>query len=94
MSKDNRYASETQSLEAIIEAKLRAALMQEDIIEINDLYNMVLHQMERPLLRIILEKTGGNQLQAAKILGINRNTLRKKITTLGITPARSCPPRS
>jgi two-component system nitrogen regulation response regulator GlnG len=94
MSKDNRYTSETQSLEAIIEAKLRAALMQEDIIEINDLYNMVLHQMERPLLRIILEKTGGNQLQAAKILGINRNTLRKKITTLGITPARSCPPRS
>jgi two-component system nitrogen regulation response regulator GlnG len=94
MSKDNRYASETQSLEAIIEAKLRAALMQEDIIEINDLYNMVLHQMERPLLRIILEKTGGNQLQAAKILGINRNTLRKKITTLRITPARSCPPRS
>jgi two-component system nitrogen regulation response regulator GlnG len=55
---------------------------------------MVLHQMERPLLRIILEKTGGNQLQAAKILGINRNTLRKKITTLRITPARSCPPRS
>jgi two-component system nitrogen regulation response regulator GlnG len=94
MSKDNRYTSETQSLEAIIEAKLRAALMQEDIIEINDLYNMVLHQMERPLLRIILEKTGGNQLQAAKILGINRNTLRKKITTLRITPARSCPPRS
>ncbi|MGC9518442.1 MAG: helix-turn-helix domain-containing protein [Desulfuromonadaceae bacterium] len=94
MSKDNRYTSETQSLEAIIEAKLRAALMQEDIIEINDLYNMVLYQMERPLLRIILEKTGGNQLQAARILGINRNTLRKKITTLGITPARSCPPRS
>jgi two-component system nitrogen regulation response regulator GlnG len=93
MSNDNRYTSETQSLEAIIEAKLRAALMQEDIIEINDLYNMVLYQMERPLLRIILEKTGGNQLQAARILGINRNTLRKKITTLGICPARSCPPR-
>jgi two-component system nitrogen regulation response regulator GlnG len=90
MNSKNTTAPETQSLESLIESKLRTALMQEDIIEINDLYNMVLYQMERPLLRIILEKTGGNQLQAARILGINRNTLRKKMTTLGITPPRAC----
>lgn len=93
MNKEHNPSPETQSLEAIIESKLRTALMQEDIIEINDLYNMVLYQMERPLLRIILEKTGGNQLQTAKILGINRNTLRKKMTTLGITPPRACDSR-
>ncbi|MDY0291775.1 MAG: helix-turn-helix domain-containing protein [Desulfuromonadaceae bacterium] len=90
MNEKPKTTPENQSLESLIEAKLRAALMQEDIIEINDLYNMVLYQMERPLLRIILEKTGGNQLQAAKVLGINRNTLRKKMTTLGITAPRTC----
>ena len=90
MNEDPRHNRETQSLESLIEAKLRTALMQEDIIEIDDLYNMVLYQMERPLLRIILEKTGGNQLQAARILGINRNTLRKKMTTLGISAPRPC----
>jgi two-component system nitrogen regulation response regulator GlnG len=40
--------------------------------------------VERPLLEFILERTSGNQLRAAQILGINRNTLRKKITMLGI----------
>jgi two-component system nitrogen regulation response regulator GlnG len=72
------------SLEALIANKLNASLAQMDIQELNDLYDMVLHQMERPLLRIILEKTRGNQVRAAEILGINRNTLRKKIQILGI----------
>ena len=45
---------------------------------------MVLEQVERPLIRLILEKTRWNQVKAADILGINRNTLRKKINELGI----------
>ena len=90
MNDEQPPTAETRSLESLIESKLRMALMQEDIVEINDLYNMVLYQMERPLLRIILEKTGGNQLLAAKILGINRNTLRKKMTTLGVSAPRAC----
>jgi two-component system nitrogen regulation response regulator GlnG len=40
--------------------------------------------VERPLVELVLEQTRGNQLQAAKVLGINRNTLRKKIRALGI----------
>ena len=72
------------SLEDLIAGKLSASLMPMDVNELNDLYDMVLHQMERPLIRIILEKTRGNQVRAAEILGINRNTLRKKIQTLNI----------
>jgi two-component system, NtrC family, nitrogen regulation response regulator GlnG len=40
--------------------------------------------MERPLLKLLLKKTRGNQVLTAKLLGINRNTLRKKIRELGI----------
>ena len=39
----------------------------------------VLHQIERPLLQLLLEETRWNQQKAARILGINRNTLRKKL---------------
>jgi two-component system nitrogen regulation response regulator GlnG len=50
---------------------------------------MVLHQMERPLINIVLDKTRGNQVKAAEVLGINRNTLRKKIQLLGINARRN-----
>lgn len=45
------------------------------------LYDMVLARVERPLLEIVLERVGGNQTKAADMLGINRNTLRKKLQT-------------
>ena len=48
------------------------------------LYDRVLAEMERPLLRLTLAAVKGNQLRAARLLGINRNTLRKKLTDLGI----------
>lgn len=73
-----------ESLEALIARKLNCSLMQMNVQELDNLYEMVLHQMERPLINIVLDKTRGNQIKAAEILGINRNTLRKKIQTLGI----------
>ena len=45
----------------------------------NDVYNMVLHSVEQPLLIYIMNYAQGNQTRAAKILGLNRNTLRKKL---------------
>jgi two-component system nitrogen regulation response regulator GlnG len=55
-----------------------------------DLHRKLLERLERPLLEAVLRHTGGNQLRAAAVLGINRNTLRKKISELGITmPHRS-----
>lgn len=77
------------SLEGLIANKLKNSLAQMDFQEMDNLYDMVLHQMERPLINIVLERTRGNQVRTAEILGINRNTLRKKIKTLGIEVKRN-----
>lgn len=47
-------------------------------------YDMVLHCVEKPLLEVLLTRAGGNQSRAAEWLGINRNTLHKKMVQLGI----------
>ena len=52
------------------------------------LYMRVLHEIERPLITLALSATRGNQVQAAEILGLNRNTLRKKIRELDIEVVR------
>ncbi|MFT8482194.1 MAG: sigma 54-interacting transcriptional regulator [Gluconobacter cerinus] len=50
-----------------------------------DLHASVVGEVERPLITMVLRRTGGNQLRAAAMLGLNRNTLRKKIRELDIT---------
>jgi two-component system nitrogen regulation response regulator GlnG len=52
------------------------------------LYNRILREVEAPLIVIALEATGGNQARCAELLGINRNTLRKKITDLDLRVTR------
>ena len=52
------------------------------------LYHRILHEIERPLLRLTLGATNGNQIKAASVLGLNRNTLRKKIRELDIPVSR------
>lgn len=51
------------------------------------LYRSVLARVEGPLLRYALELSRGNQLKAARLLGINRNTLRKRLRLLGLLPS-------
>lgn len=77
------------SLESLVESKLRSSLHGVEKLDKGDLYEMVLNQVERPLIRFILEKTRWNQVKSADILGINRNTLRKKIHELNIELQRS-----
>jgi two-component system nitrogen regulation response regulator GlnG len=65
-----------------------AALVDDPNRPANDLHAAVVAAVERPLIEKVLHVTGGNQLRAAEMLGINRNTLRKKITMLGIELGR------
>ena len=53
------------------------------------LYDRILEEVERPLIALTLAGTRGNQVRAAEILGLNRNTLRKKIQDLGVEMARA-----
>lgn len=48
------------------------------------LYDLVIAEVERPLLEVVMRHAGSNQSRAARFLGINRNTLRKKLTQYGI----------
>ena len=59
--------------------------------EPRDLYQKLVEELEKPLIEIALERAGGNQVHAARILGLNRNTLRKKLTEHRIVPQKTLP---
>lgn len=71
-----------KSLDDLWEEKLKTFVDKGDCLKMKGLYDLIIKQVERPLLRFVLEKTNGNQVKASEILGINRNTLRKKLTEL------------
>ena len=75
-------AGRFKSLDQLWEEKLETFIDNGDCLKMKGMYDLIMKQVERPLLRFILEKTNGNQLKASEILGINRNTLRKKLTEL------------
>lgn len=72
------------SLEETVRRKLKVLFHQPNTTPLVDLHTLIIGQVEKPLIELTLEHTGGNQLKAAELLGINRNTLRKKITDLKI----------
>ena len=60
----------------------------QDSLPASGMYDRIVHEVERPLIELCLAATSGNQIRAAKLLGINRNTLRKKIRDLDIQVIR------
>jgi two-component system nitrogen regulation response regulator GlnG len=52
--------------------------------ESDEIYRSIIERVERPMIEAALARTEGNQIKAAALLGINRNTLRKKIVDLDI----------
>jgi DNA-binding protein Fis len=72
-------AANSCSLNEFLEEKLKRYLKELTKLERSNLYDAVLSEVEKSLITIVLKGTEGNQLRAAKTLGINRNTLRAKI---------------
>lgn len=82
-------ASQDESLASAIEKHLSTYFMSHgDSLPPTGLYDRVLRELERPLVTLTLSATAGNQIKAAKVLGLNRNTLRKKIKELDISVVR------
>ncbi|HWO22777.1 MAG TPA: sigma 54-interacting transcriptional regulator [Kofleriaceae bacterium] len=79
-----RVPLEDLAFEEMVKSKLAGLLARIDGYPVHDLYDKVLARVERPLFDLVLAHTGGNQLKAAEILGLNRNTLRKKLADLGL----------
>ncbi len=71
-------------LKACVEDAMQGYFKQLEGHKTNDLYQMVLNEIEEPLFRSVLEYTKGNQSKASELLGINRGTLRKKLKMYGL----------
>lgn len=68
-----------QPLSALTDDALRRYLASLNGHRPAELYKLVMGEVEKPLFKTVMEYAGGNQSQAAEILGINRGTLRKKL---------------
>jgi two-component system, NtrC family, nitrogen regulation response regulator GlnG len=82
-------AAAREPLAQAVERHIRQFLAAErDGMPIRDFYDQVIAEVERPLIQMTLASTRGNQIKAAAVLGLNRNTLRKKIRDLEIPVMR------
>lgn len=67
-----------------VEMAIRNYFANLDGEQVSGVYDMVLAEVEAPLLEVVLEYTRGNQTRASDILGLNRGTLRKKLKDHGL----------
>lgn len=92
---DNLFVTNLSSisLEELVKKRLEVHFQQQTAAEIDPaglkLYDIVLRQVEKPLLELALRATNGNQVKTAQMLGINRNTLKKKIDIYKIRVKRN-----
>lgn len=75
---------EENEVAACVRRSLNRYFKDLDGEEPSDIYDMVVRAVEKPLLVFIMDRAAGNQSRAAELLGINRNTLRKKLQEHGL----------
>jgi two-component system nitrogen regulation response regulator GlnG len=73
------------NLADLVEKKLTQFVQKIKNCEVKNLYSLLIREFEKPLITLALKETKGNQIQAAQLLGVNRNTLRKKMKELKIS---------
>jgi len=73
-----------QSIEECVRKSLDKYFRDLNGVTASNVYEMVMLTVEKPILEIVMEQADGNQSAAAEILGINRNTLRKKLHHHGL----------
>jgi Fis family transcriptional regulator len=78
--RDNRDSE----LSACVRKMMKQYFKDLDGEGVTNIYDMVVANVERPLLEVVLHYAEGNQTRAAEMLGLNRNTLRKKLNQHGI----------
>lgn len=71
-------------LSKCVQRSLKAYFKDLNGEDASDLYSMVIEAIEKPLLEVVMEQAESNQTKAAQLLGINRNTLRKKLKHYGL----------
>ena len=67
-------------IDTVVRENLELYFRDLDGEEPHSMHEMLIKAVERPLLEVVMQRTGGNQSKAAEWLGINRNTLRRKLT--------------
>jgi Fis family transcriptional regulator, factor for inversion stimulation protein len=75
----NHTSQQDKGLQGIVYDLVNRFLTENKGSQITELYDIILQEVEPPLLQAVMEKKRGNQLQAAKLLGISRGTIRKKL---------------
>ncbi|WP_348769358.1 DNA-binding transcriptional regulator Fis [Buchnera aphidicola] len=84
-TKNNQNEIIKKPLRLLVKKSLENYLLNLDNTKyINNLYPLILSELEQPLLDVIMQYTRGNQTKAALIMGINRSTLRKKLKKYGM----------
>lgn len=86
-NEDNSSENQTQEISQLSHAvkhSIRRYLFELEGTQPNNLYDLVLRQIEQPLFEAILEHTKGNQSRASEMLGLNRGTLRKKLRSYNL----------
>jgi len=79
MASTTQEGVKQESLQQMVYNIVSRFLSENNVKNVDNLYDMILSEVEPPLLQAVMERRRGNQLQAAKILGISRGTIRKKL---------------